>query len=669
MKSYKIEAPQLSWGADGVPRSNQFDDIYFDQKSGLEETNYVFLEHNQLTQRWSELAQQARPSSFTIAETGFGTGLNFLCAWQLWLSICQQQNASLQQSRLHFISVEKYPLNKETLKNALKMWPSLSHLSDELIGKYPTLCQGLHRIELNQGQIQLSLYFGDAAEGFASLNADVDAWFLDGFAPSKNPEMWNDELFKQIQRLSHEGTSFSTFTAAGIVRRGLQSAGFEVKKVKGFGHKREMAVGTQNAQTLSFSQRQSEGQAWFNNRQPSRTPVDRVLIIGAGLAGCHTARALANKGIEVDIWDSHQNIAEEASGNPQGMLYPKLAGQDTSINRFYLSSYLYANRQLNQLKQTSQEIWQQTGLEQRPTNTSETAKFNKLLKQGLYPDNLVKEAENGAIFLPLSGWVCPKKWCEELVQDEKIHFHPGHQLTALEQTSSGWKAEAKILSPTPTANEDQTSQRTEYYRHVVLCTANHSEITRQFIDLPTKAIRGQVSALTLTSSLKLDRVLCQTGYVSPPINNVLNFGSSYGLNDTSEEVTLEDHQGNLKKLAELIPDIDWLNMARDCSGRVSFRCTVSDYAPIIGPVPNKTQFVESYKTLSKNAKWRSNEIIEDLAGLFLNIGHGSRGLISTPLAGEYLASLILQETSVYERQIENAIHPARFITRALKKGL
>lgn len=665
MKSYKIEAPQLSWGADGAPRSNQFDDIYFDHESGLDETNYVFLEHNQLKTRWQALATQNKSGSFTIAETGFGTGLNFLCAWHLWQQICQQDKSQLKQSRLHFISVEKYPLNPDTLTNALTMWPSLKPLSDELIAKYPTLCQGLHRIELAQGRIQLSLYFGEAAEGFTSLNANVDAWFLDGFAPSKNPDMWNDELFNQINRLSQTGTTFSTFTAAGIVRRGLKSAGFDVKKVKGFGHKREMAVGTLNNQALSFRQRQHDGEPWYTNRSSMTPDISKVLIVGAGLAGCHTARALANKGIQVDLWDSHQNIAEEASGNAQGMLYPKLASQDSSVNRFYLSSYLYASRLLNQLEPKQDLVWQQTGLEQRATSQNEATKFEKLIKQGLYPDSVVNasttETSNGqAIFWPLSGWASPKKWCQQLVQHKNIHFHPEHTLTALEQRNLTWKASA--------TNNTSKSIKTENYSHIVLCTANHKDITDSLLSLPTKAVRGQVSALTLTSPLTLDKVLCQTGYVSPPIDNVLNFGSSYSFDNDDLKVTLSDHQSNLKKLSELIPDFDWINKGANCTGRAAFRCTVLDHAPIIGPIPNKTAFYDAYKMLSKNAKWKTNDANEDLTGLYINIGHGSRGLISTPLAGEYLANLILQETSVYERKVERCIHPARFMVRELKKA-
>jgi len=659
LKSYKIEAPQLSWGADGVPRSNQFDDIYFDQKSGLDETNYVFLQHNQLKERWLELALSPNPNSFTIAETGFGTGLNFLCAWLLWQELYQQDKTGFEHKRLHFISVEKYPLTKEMLTNALSIWPTLSHLSEELITKYPTLCKGLHRIELDQGRVQLSLYFGEAADGFASMNADVDAWFLDGFAPSKNPEMWNEALFQQIKRLSKTGSTFSTFTAAGIVRRGLKSIGFEVNKVKGFGHKREMAIGKLDQQTLNYAQRQTEGLAWFSNR-PVKAPSEKILIIGAGLAGCHTARALANKGLHVEVWDSHKNVAEEASGNAQGMLYPKLASQDTSINRFYLSSYLYANRELNQLGTDNKGIWQQTGLEQRPTNDNEATKFDKLIHQGLYPKSIVKPAKNRAIYLPLSGWICPKKWCQQLIQHENIQFRGNHELTDLKQTDGGWEVRAKL--------SQEGGTKTQRANTLILCTANHKEIVDRFISLPTKAIRGQVSALSLTEPLNLEKVLCQTGYVSPAINNVLNFGSSYGLSDTCTDVTLADHQSNLKKLSELLPEHDWLARDSDCSGRVSFRCTVADYAPIVGPIPDQEAFKQAYKALSKNAKWKTDQIVENLSGLYINMGHGSRGLISTPLSGEYLANLILGETSVYERQIENVIHPARFLTRSLKKG-
>lgn len=364
LNSYRLDSPKLDWSAEGAPISSEFDDVYFDKESGLEETRYVFLKHNRLVERWSSMTQR----HFVIAETGFGTGLNFLCAWQSFME------SAPKDAQLHFISVEKFPMSKAALGSALKMWPSLTAFSDELLAVYPELCHGLHRMSLANGRIQLSLWFGEAEQGFASLDADVDAWFLDGFAPSKNPEMWSDKLFHHIHRLSHQGTTFATFTAAGIVRRGLQQVGFEVRKVKGFGHKREMAIGQFEQPTPSLPERMSQGQAWFNVRQDTPAPIGRVLVVGSGLSGAHTAFALAQQGVEVTVWEQEDRIANHASGNPQGMLYPKLAAQDTPLNRFYLSGFLQAAA-LYQTLDSEGKFWRQTGLLQIPKKRQRSFAF------------------------------------------------------------------------------------------------------------------------------------------------------------------------------------------------------------------------------------------------------------------------------------------------------
>lgn len=644
---YKLPSPVLSWQENGAPNSTQFDDIYFDTQSGIEETDYVFINQNRLKERWSNLLEP----SFTIAETGFGTGLNFLCAWDAWLQ------SAPQKATLHFISVEKYPLSADMLKNALKMWPELSTLSDELIANYPVICHGLHRIALNQGKIQLTLWFGEASDGFSALDANVDAWFLDGFAPSKNPEMWSESLFKEILRLSDTGTTLSTFTAAGIVRRGLQSTGFAIEKVKGFGKKREMLRGILEKQPNSFNQRMSEGLPWFNVR--SNTPPQKILIVGAGLAGSHCAHQLASRGISVEVWDEKNEIAGGASGNPQGMIYPKLAGHDTPLNRFYLTSYLYTNRFLNSIDATN-TCWNECGLIQKPITDLEAKRFQKIIADEIYPKEVLQQNQDkNELFLPLSGWVKPKELCKRLLNHKNVLVRLNQPLIKLEQLNDqSWKAYSK--------------DSVEVFSHIILCQAYNSGLADTYLDLPRKAIRGQVSSLQLNKDLPLKKVICHEGYVSPPIYDkglqYLHFGSTYSLNDTDENVRFADHIKNLEKLEQLIPNYDWQNKAQDCIGRASFRCTAPDYTPIVGPIFERNTLKESYAKLSKNAKWKSDKTIQPLNGLYINICHGSKGLVSTPLSACYLTSLILNEASPLERQIERALHPARFTIRKLKRG-
>lgn len=221
----------LEW-RDGLPYSTAFGDVYFSSDDGLLETEYVFIQGNALVSRWQSLTD----NNFTILETGFGTGLNFLCACKSWLAHAPANAA------LHFTSVEKYPLSPTDMHKALQHWPALQPIADELLAQYETLLNA-GTATLFNGRTRLQVLFGDATECLSKIDTKADAWFLDGFAPSKNPEMWQPALFEQMARLSQPHTTFATFTSAGIVRRGLTAAGFKVNKQPGFGKKREMICG------------------------------------------------------------------------------------------------------------------------------------------------------------------------------------------------------------------------------------------------------------------------------------------------------------------------------------------------------------------------------------------------------------------------------------------
>lgn len=217
----------------GQPYASAFQDVYFSTDNGLEETKFVFLTQNDLNTRFKAL----KNANFTIAETGFGTGLNFLSTWQLW------SEHAPSDSCLHFISVEKYPLSVDDISLALAYWPTLAEFCQQLLAQYQQLSPGIHQLSFVDGKVTLSLLIGDVAEMLPQINTQVDAWFLDGFSPAKNPDMWSATLFQNMARLSHSLTTFATFTSAGDVRRGLQAVGFQVNKLAGFGKKREMLRG------------------------------------------------------------------------------------------------------------------------------------------------------------------------------------------------------------------------------------------------------------------------------------------------------------------------------------------------------------------------------------------------------------------------------------------
>lgn len=222
----------LEW-RDGQPYSTRFQDVYFSSDNGLAETDYVFLQGNRLAQRF----ESPHSTEFTIIETGFGTGLNFLCTAKLWME------KAPTHVTLHFISTEKFPIQLSDIATAHALWPELASISATLLQQYPQLLNGEPTIKLFDGRIQLTLLLGDALSTLPQITIPADAWLLDGFAPAKNPDMWQPALFQQMASLSKPGTTFATFTSAGNVRRGLQTAGFTVNKQPGFGKKREMLTG------------------------------------------------------------------------------------------------------------------------------------------------------------------------------------------------------------------------------------------------------------------------------------------------------------------------------------------------------------------------------------------------------------------------------------------
>ncbi|WP_042937171.1 tRNA (5-methylaminomethyl-2-thiouridine)(34)-methyltransferase MnmD, partial [Pseudomonas gingeri] len=265
---------QIDWDDQGLPHSRVFDDVYFSDASGLEETRYVFIEQNRLKERFEALEPNGR---LVIGETGFGTGLNFLCAWQLF------EQCAVPGARLHFVSVEKYPLSHADLQRALALWPELAAFATPLLKQYVAIHPGFQRLLLDNGRVTLTLLIGDVLEQLPQLDAQVDAWFLDGFAPAKNPEMWTAGLFAELARLAAPGSTISTFTSTGWVRRSLNAAGFKMKRTPGIGHKWEILRGEFVGWPPEVPA-PLPAKPWFARPAP-RIGERRALVIGGGLAG------------------------------------------------------------------------------------------------------------------------------------------------------------------------------------------------------------------------------------------------------------------------------------------------------------------------------------------------------------------------------------------------
>ncbi|MCY1334587.1 tRNA 5-methylaminomethyl-2-thiouridine biosynthesis bifunctional protein MnmC [compost metagenome] len=645
---------RLDWDEQGQPLSREFDDVYFSPASGIDETRHVFLDGNDLARRFAELPAGGR---FTIGETGFGTGLNFLCAWQLF------ERCAPADARLQFVSVEKFPLTRDDLQRALALWPELAPLANQLLEQYVAVHPGFQRFNLAGGRVVLTLQVGDALDCLPELDARIDAWFLDGFAPAKNPDMWSPALFAQLARLSGPGTSLATFTSAGFVRRALKEAGFAIRRTPGFGKKWEMSQGRFQGQASDSAK------PWY--ARPHFAPQRReALVIGAGLAGCATAASLAARGWQVTLLERHGEPAREASGNPQGVLYLKLSAHGTPLSRLILSGFGHTRRLLQRLEQGHD--WQACGVLQLAFDAKEAQRQAKLAEA--FPSDLLHSLDQtaaealagvalpaGGLFYPEAGWVHPPALCRLLAGHPNIRLLPHSEALELRREDGLWCAHAdnRLLAAAPVA-----------------VLAGAAEVLRfpQAAELQLKRIRGQISRLPATAeSANLGTVLCAEGYVAPPRDGEHTLGASFDFHSTDLTPTAAEHAGNLELLEEISPDLGRrlhvaeLDPAR-LEGRAAFRCTTPDYLPIVGPLADSAAFAEAYAVLAKDARQVPEVPAPWLDGLYVNSAHGSRGLITAPLSGELLAAWLDDEPLPVPRAVAEACHPNRFALRRLIRG-
>jgi len=690
-----IKPAHIEW-SDETPISAAFDDVYFSKASGIDETRYVFLQQNHLAERWQTLFSHTTVGSsphFTIAETGFGTGLNFLCAWQLWQQIRSQctpsQQAASQASPspwLHFVSVEKFPLMKESLAQALAHWPELAEQSEKLLAAYPPLVDGWHTLTFAEDNLVLHLFLGDIKHWLPNIRGQVDAWFLDGFAPSKNPEMWDATLFDNMARLTANNGTAATFTSAGLVKRGLKGAGFSIKKVKGFGHKREMLTAQFNASCGPRKPAWLNHTPWFNpspviNSSKPNTgnkPISAI-VIGGGIAGCASAYALAKRGVKVTLLEQNTDIALGGSGNPQGVLYAKLSADMNAHSQFYLAGYLHSLRLLNELMPDKQH-WRDCGVLQLAFNEKEAKRQQQFnARHGL--DEVVHfvdaeqasaiagtAIEQSGLFFPKGGWVSPRHWCQRLTQHDNIKVLCAQHVTALTQLE-----ETVGETPRWQVRSLQNDQAQTFDADMVVIANAHMSRQLQAVNfLPTKALPGQVTKAQLgdakatETSISLNTVLCGASYVAPSHDQQLVFGATYRLKSEDESIQDSDNQINLENLNKDFPSVgQQLSSAPALTGRAATRCTVPDYTPVAGAVLNPEHFNPAYADLKNSKNWTFDQPAHFLSGLYLNCGHGSRGLSSAPLCAELITAQALGEPWPLPAELADVLSPSRFLVKAL----
>ncbi|MES3008161.1 MAG: bifunctional tRNA (5-methylaminomethyl-2-thiouridine)(34)-methyltransferase MnmD/FAD-dependent 5-carboxymethylaminomethyl-2-thiouridine(34) oxidoreductase MnmC [Pseudomonadota bacterium] len=678
-----LENAEIVWQENGAPYSSRFADIYFSRQGGLEETEHVFIAANRLQERWQTLDTLLREEvstdtnsdrtpqrCFTIAELGLGTGLNFLCCWRAW------QQLQPTHLRLHYIACEKFPMQTSMLAQALASWPELSNFSVSLLNAYPDHSPGYHRLQLHSqdggSAVTLDLYYGDAAEMLAAQplrdRVKVDAWFLDGFAPRVNPDMWSTALLATMARLSRSGTTLSTYSVAGQVVRNLQECGFQVSKQPGFGQKRHMLHGefVRSAQTASTSKASAP---WL--QLPDYTATTReVIVIGAGLAGCSAAYALARRGFHVTVLEQHGEIASGASGNRQAVLQCRLSNAVNAGWQFNLQAFLYASRHFNAIQRDSADIqWHPCGVLNLDTAFSSRRERCPEVRLEFYSEQVVRRVEQqeaaalcgmaidgGGNFLPLGGWLNPVALCRAWLQHPLIQFVGNTPVERLEYQNRQWQifsaGQSDAICSAPT---------------VIIANSFAAQRFSQTACLSLTPLRGQVSYLQESAATRsLRSVVCGLSYVSPAHAGQHSAGASYSKDVSDLAISSKEHQENVAGISDHFEgrplSVEALN-----GGRVSVRASTGDRMPIAGPVPDFAALAALYPTLKQWERQAPTQLPPCLPGLYINVGHGSHGVTNCPLIGEYLASLIGNEVSPLQQPLSDCLHPARFLLRELRR--
>ncbi len=652
MKTAPLVPAQVQAGPDGTPHAPAFGDRYHPPGGALAQARHVFLAGNGLPARWAGRTQ------FTILETGFGLGNNFLAAWAAWRDDPQRCE------RLHFISIEAHPLRRADLA-AQPRDAVLASLSAELVAAWPPLVGNLHRIAFDAGRVQLSLCFGDVAAWLPEIVASVDACFLDGFAPDRNPQMWQPRLVKAIARLALPGTTAATWSAARLVRDGLAAAGFEVERAAGAGGKRDIT-------RARYAPRHAVRRPPARRADAPAAEHDRrALVVGAGLAGCATAWALAQQGWACTVVDRHIDAAGEASGNPAGIFHGIVNAQDGAHARFNRAAALQAAAAVAAAIAEDGAAGRVDGLIRLETGGADATAMQATLHalglpcdyvQALSPPQASARAglalQHPAWFYTGGGWVEPaalaRSWLRRA--GALATFSGGVQVDRIEPRDGGWAildAGGATLGAAP-----------------VLVLANAADALRLLgaPDWPVEAVRGQVTQAPaqawFDAGIASPRLpVAGAGYLLPAHAGHFCVGATRQIGDTDPAVRAADHGANLAQLERLLGRALPLDPAT-VRGRTAWRCTSRDRLPIVGAVPQRSLALAA----AAGARLDQPRFVPREPGLFVFTALGSRGITWSALGAQVVAAAVSGAPMPLEADLLDAIDPARFIVRARRRA-
>jgi tRNA 5-methylaminomethyl-2-thiouridine biosynthesis bifunctional protein len=574
---------------ESTPFSETYGDVYHSAAGGPAQAEHVFLNGNALPARW------AGRERFVILETGFGFGLNFLVTWRAW------RRDPNRCARLHYVAIEKHPFSLPDLRTLHARYPEFEREAAELHSVWPMLVPGAHRVEFRG--VVLTLFFADIKVA-RDLRLAADAFYLDGFAPAKNPDMWSPQLMRSLSRRAAPGATAATWSVAAPVRAALEATGFAVEKRLGFGHKKEMLVGM-NTRARELSQ-----------------PTERkAAVVGAGLAGAAVCERLCARGWEVELYERHAEPAQEASGNHAGTFHPIVTPDDSVFARLTRAGFLLSLTRWNALENIR---WDPCGVLQLARDAkeeaSQRASIAALALPPEYAQYVTREEASAhagvpvsapGVWFPQAGWIKPPSLVHALLDacGERLKRRFGKEMQAL--------PEAPI---------------------VILANSSEAPKLQAVPHLRLRKVRGQLTHVPAEALDAPHVVVLRGGMVLPPVDGICAVGASYDIDDDNAAPRAESDAGNLERLEKILGTK--VKIAQPAS-RVAFRSVTPDRLPVVG------------------------RIAEGVYGTF---AFGSRGLIWAALAAELIACEVEGEPLPVEGKLADAISPARFAKRAESRG-
>lgn len=639
-----IEPARLSFDSSGAPFCERFGDVYPSGNGALGQSRAIFLGGTGLPEQWR------RRSQFVILETGFGLGTNFLATWQAW------RDDPAAPQRLHFVSIEAHPLSADALIHSAG--GELPILARALADRWPLPLPGLHRCEFDGGRVVLTLAFGDARTVASRLRLGVDAFFLDGFAPDRNPQMWEPALIKALARQARPGARLATWCTAPHVQESLAASGFEIELAAGYGHKNQRLVARFAPR---WKLRRHEHDAIYAGTRSA-------VVIGAGLAGCACADALARRGWDVTVIE-RSGVASGASALPWGLLHPHLAADDNRLARLTRAGCFATRDTLSRVASmrvaSDETMWRSTGVFEVARDGDEQHRWRSALARFALPsawceplgqdaaaERLGLRPRGPGIWWPQAAVVEPAGVCRAM-----LSAHPKVRLV---------RADARRMQACVHGWRVLDSDEVELARAPVVIAANAmaapTVLDMRFAGL--RAVRGRTAHLGVAPYQALRAPICGDGYLLRAPDGSVSVGSTYEEEPSAMVAALDSGQATASNLARVVRLLDSPPRCTVEGGFDGVRAVARDRLPLAGAIADETLAAVHAPDL-RGGQLRDLTRRRGLYGLF---ALGSRGITLAPLLAELIACQIEGEPWPIEQDLAAAVDPARFLLQCLRQG-